>query len=124
MTTTLYEQLGADDGIARLVDDIVAAHMENPVINARFRPYQETPERLEQLKGHLRDFLSAGSGGTAAYTGRSMPDSHRGMNISEAEYVAATDDILATLDSHGVEPEARRQVLEIAWSLKDEIVHV
>jgi len=124
MTTTLYDQLGGDDGIHRIVEDIVAAHMRNPAIKARFLPYRQTPGRLDQLKGHLRDFLAAGSGGTAEYTGRSMPESHRGMNISEAEYMAATDDILETLDSHGVEPEARRQVLEIAYSLKDEILHV
>ena len=35
MTTTLY-QLGGAEGIARLVEDIVAAHLRNPIIKTRF----------------------------------------------------------------------------------------
>ena len=38
-TTTqlsLYERLGKYEGIVAIVDDIVEAHMKNPVIQARF----------------------------------------------------------------------------------------
>ena len=38
-----------------------------------------------------RDFLAQGSGGPANYTGRSMLDAHRGMNISGEEYLAAVE---------------------------------
>lgn len=123
-TSTLYERLGGPDGIDALVDDIVAAHMENPLISARFRPYAEDPDRLSQLKGHLRDFLVAGSGGPGRYAGRSMPDAHRGMNISVAEYMAAVDDIMAVLERNGVGESARKDVLAITYQLKGEIVHV
>ncbi|MDR5866159.1 group I truncated hemoglobin [Halomonas koreensis] len=123
-STTLYERLGGERGIAELVEDIVAAHMQNPRIQARFLPYREDPARLEEVKGHLRDFLSAGSGGPHEYRGRSMPEAHRGMNIDEAEYMAALDDILAALDRHGIDPQTRLEVLGIAYSLKEEILHV
>jgi hemoglobin len=53
-----------------------------------------------------------------------MPDTHRGMNISAQEYMAAIDDILATLDKHKVDEQTRKDVLAIAYSLKGEIVHV
>ena len=121
---TLYDRLGGHDGITAITEDVVAAHMRNPVISARFTPYLETPERLDQLKRHVRDFFAAGSGGSVAYQGRDMTVAHRGMNISEAEYIAAVDDIMATLDKHAVGPEARREVLEIAYALKGEIMHV
>lgn len=120
---TLYERLGGADGIDALVDDIVAAHMENDVISTRFRPYAEDPERLGELKDHLRKFLAMGSGGPAAYTGRSMPEAHRGMNISVAEYMAAVDDIMDALAKHDVEESARKDVLAITYELKKEIVH-
>jgi hemoglobin len=123
-TQTLYERLGGDEGIATLVDDIVGRHMENPTISARFRPYAEDPHRLDELKGHLRDFLAAGSGGPSDYSGRSMPEAHRGMNISVAEYMAAVDDIMAALEGNGVGESARKDVLAISYSLKDEIVRV
>ncbi len=123
MTTTLYDRLGSAAGIARLVDDIVERHMHNPAIQARFVPYRAEPERLATVKGHLCTFFSAGSGGPATYAGRSMPDSHRGMNINEAEYVAALDDILAALAAHGIDPDTQKDVLAIAYSLKGEIMH-
>lgn len=123
-TTSLYERLGASAGIATLVDDIVALHIQNPAIGARFRPLLETPDRLAAAKRHLCAFLEAGSGGAQAYAGRSMPDAHRGMNISATEYMAAMDDILAVLGKHGIDEQTRKDVLAIAYSLKDQIIHV
>lgn len=121
---SLFDRLGGSSGIAALVDAIVSAHMEHPVIRARFRPYLDTPDRLAQVKDHLCAFLEAGSGGARPYAGRTMRDAHRGMNISEAEYIAALDDILAVLRRHGIDEQTQKDVLAIAYSLKDEIVHV
>ena len=124
MSESLYERLGGAPGIATLVDDIVAAHVDNPVIRARFLPYLEDPDRLAVIKQHTCDFFSMGSGGPAQYSGRSMPDAHRGMNVSAAEYMAAVDDILGALDKNKIDATSRNDVLAIAWSLKDMIIHV
>ena len=121
---SLFQRLGGSPGIATLVEDIVGMHMENPVIGARFRPYLEMPEKLSAAKKHLCAFLEAGSGGQAQYTGRTMRDAHRGMNISEAEYIAALDDILAVLRKHAIDDQTQKDVLAIAYSLKSDIMHV
>lgn len=122
--TTLYDRLGRAEGISRLVDDIVAAHMSNPAIKSRFLPYQSEPEKLETVKQHLRTFLSAGTGGPGQYEGRSMPEAHKGMNISEHEYMAALDDIMGALRKNGIDEASRKDILAIAYSLKEEIVHL
>lgn len=124
MDKSLYERLGGANGIAALVDDIVAAHMANPVINARFLPYRDEPARLATVKQHLRTFLGAGSGGPEKYAGRDMRSAHRGMNVSEHEYMATIDDILGTLERHGIDEATRKEVLSIAWSLKGDIMRV
>ncbi|HEX7055387.1 MAG TPA: group 1 truncated hemoglobin [Burkholderiales bacterium] len=121
---SLFERLGGSAGIKALVGDIVARHMENPAIRARFRPYLETPDRLESLKKHVCAFFEAGGGGSAQYTGRTMQQVHRGMNISEAEYMAALDDILAALKKRGVDEQSQKDVLAIGYSLKGEILHI
>jgi len=121
---SLYERLGASTGITALVDDIVAAHMENPTICARFRPILETPDKLAVVKKHLCAFLEEGSGGLAKYSGRSMRDAHRGMNVSATEYMAAIDDILMVLKKHSVDEPTQKDVLAIAYSLKGEILHL
>ncbi len=120
---SLYQRLGGADGIASLVDDLVVAHMENPVIKARFLPFRDKPERLAAIKEHTCAFLTMGSGGPGAYAGRSMLEAHRGMNVSAAEYVAAVDDILATLQKHDKDEQTQNDVLAMAYSLKNDIVN-
>jgi hemoglobin len=119
---SLYERLGETKGIESLVEDVVEAHMNNPVIKARFLPYKEKGEQLKQIKRHVVDFFVAGSGGPAVYTGRDMPMTHRGMNINEAEYMATIDDILKVLREHGIDDDTRKDVLAILYSLKEQII--
>jgi hemoglobin len=121
---SLFERLGGSSGIVALADEIVALHMINPVIQARYRPYLERPDYLAVLKKHLCMFLEAGSGGPGKYEGRTMRDTHRGMNISAAEYMAAVDDILKGMKKRGLDEQTQKDVLAIAYSLKDEIMHL
>jgi len=124
MATSLYQRVGAAPGISKLVDDIVEAHLNNPAIKARFLPYLDDPDTVAKVKRNTCEFLGTGSGGPETYGGRSMREAHRGMNVSAEEYMAAIDDILATLDKHGIDDESRKDVLAIACSLKGEIIHV
>ena len=96
--------------------------MNNPAISARFLPYKEQPERLAVIKQHTIDFFSAGSGGPVTYSGRDMPTTHKGMNISPTEYMHVVDDILKVLDKHNADDETKKDVLAILWSLKDMII--
>lgn len=123
-TKPLFERLGGSAGIEKIVDEVAKRHLENPTIRARFLPYLEPPEKLQQLKQHLARFLELGSGGPQRYSGRDMKSAHRGMNISPGEYMAALDDILGSLERVGIDQRSRNDVLAIAWSLKDEIVQV
>lgn len=121
---SLFQRLGGSSGISALVDDIVAEHMDNPVVRARFQPYLDTPDKLSAIKRHTCAFLEAGSGGPQQYSGRTMREAHRGMNINATEYVAVLDDILTALRKHGIDEQTQRDVLAIAYSLKGDIVHV
>ncbi|WP_306150939.1 group 1 truncated hemoglobin [Roseovarius sp. MMSF_3281] len=122
-TVTLFEKLGGAAGIRRIVDGTVAAHMRNPVIKARFLPYEDRPERVEEIKQHTCDFFAAGSGGPDAYRGRSMAEAHRDMDIAPEEYEAAADDIMTTMTALNYDAALRDEVYAILQSLKAEIVH-
>ena len=118
-TMSLYERLGRRDGIARITRTLIANHLANPLVRTRFE--NSDMARVEQ---HAVDFFCAGAGGPETYGGRDMLTTHRGMNISAQEYMAAIDDILVTLDRHRIDDQTRKDVLAIAYSLKGEIVHV
>ena len=120
MTTSLYQRLGGADGIAKIVDDIMAAHLTNPAVKARFENIRD----LDRAKKMAREFFCAGSGGPEKYTGKDMLAAHKGMNISEQEYLAATDDIVGALDKNGIAEDAKKDVIAILYSLKSNIVRV
>jgi hemoglobin len=121
---SLYARLGGAEGISKIVDDIVDAHMQNPGIKTRYLPMMDEPERMARVKKHTCQFLGAGTGGPETYEGEDMPAAHRGMNVSEAEFMHVLDDILFALDKNNVDQESRNEVLAISYSLKDQIVRL
>ncbi len=118
----LFERLGGTEGITLIVDDIAAAHVQNPVIKHRFEHFLENPEQLARLKQNLVDFLSAGTGGTAHYKGKDMTSTHQGMGITGLEFVETIDDILGVLDKHSIDVESQKDVLFIMFSFRDQII--
>ncbi len=122
-TVSLFERLGGAAGIRQIVDGAVAAHMRNPVIKDRFTPYEDQPDRVEEIKQHTCDFFAAGSGGPDRYQGRSMAEAHRDMDIDPAEYEAACDDILTTMQALNYRRDVRDEVQGILQSLQAEIIH-
>jgi hemoglobin len=120
MSESLYERLGGADGIRQMVEDVIAAHLENPVVRPRFQAIED----LEHAKKMARDFFGAGSGGPEAYTGKDMRSAHLGMNISEQEFLAVIDDIMGVADKSGLDDVSKKDVLAILYSLKNEIVRV
>jgi hemoglobin len=120
MTASLYERLGAATGIARIVDDVMTAHLQNPAIKTRF----ENIEDLDRAKRMAWEFFCAGAGGPERYTGKDMLAAHKGMNISEQEYLAAVDDIVGALGKNGIDDTTKGEVIAILYSLKGNIIRV
>ena len=120
MTATLYQRLGEAEGIARLVDDVMAAHLANPLVKTRF----ENIKDMERAKRMAREFFGAGSGGPNPYTGKDMLAAHQGMNISEQEYLAAMDDIVGAMDKNQCDGATKNDVIAILYSLKGQIIRV
>ncbi len=121
MSDTLYERLGGLAGIDKLVDRIVELHLQNDVAGPRYRALDEAT--IDHARAKVKEFLAAGSGGPVAYTGRSMIETHTGMNVSAAEYVAVVDDIMQAMREMDYPPPVRNEVLGVAYSLKEEIIH-
>ncbi len=118
--TTLYQRLGSAEGIARIVDDVMAAHMTNPIVRARF----ENIEDVAHAKRMAFEFFCAGAGGPERYTGKDMLTAHKGMNISEQEYLAVMDDIVAAMANNAVDEATIAEVVAILYSLKGQIIRV
>jgi len=110
---SLYERLGAMEGIARIVDDTIVLHHKNPDIAHFFEGVDD-----EQLGHHVTAFFAAGTGGPANYEGRDMTAAHASMEISNAEYDSAVADVLSAAEANGVDAESRADVGAILESLR------
>lgn len=120
METTLYERLGGAEAIRTLSNDIADMHLANPLIQTRY----EAIEDMDKIKELVFEFICAGTGGPETYTGRDMLTTHKGMNVSEQEYIAVIDDIMAAMDKNNLGEAEKKDMLAIAYSLKGEIIRV
>lgn len=119
---SLYQRLGEEEGISKLVDDIVDTHMENDIVKHVFLPLKDDPAHFEEFKEHVKEFFAAGTGGSTAYTGKDMPTAHAGMNITEAQFLAAVDDIMLVMANHKKDDQTKKDVLYILYSLKGVVI--
>ncbi|MDE2456648.1 MAG: group 1 truncated hemoglobin [Burkholderiales bacterium] len=119
MTASLYERLGSAEAIAKIVDDFVDRHAANPLLAPRFQGRD-----LAKAKRHGTQFMCMGAGGPERYEGRDMRTTHAGMNISEQEFIAALDDIVAAMQAHKVGAAEVNEVVGILYSLKGEVLRL
>jgi hemoglobin len=84
----------------------------------------ETIKDMDHAKKMATEFFSAGCGGPDPYSGRDTLTTHRGMNISEQEYMAVMDDILGALAKNSIDQQTRNEVVAILYSLKGQIIRV
>ena len=119
-TVSLYERLGRREGITRITADLMKNHLANPLVKTRY----ENSKDLARVERRVIEFFCAGSGGPEAYSGQDMVSTHRGMNISEQEFISVIDDAMAALEKNDIDATTRNDVLAILWSLKGEVIRV
>ncbi|KPQ21722.1 MULTISPECIES: truncated hemoglobin [unclassified Halomonas] len=122
MSDTLFDRLGGLNGIDKLVNRIVELHLESDIVGPRYWVLDE--EAIDHAREKVKEFIAAGTGGPVEYTGRSMIETHTGMNVSAAEYLAVIDDIMQAMNEMEYSGPVCNEVLGIAYSLKEEIVHI
>ena len=120
---TLYERLGGVYSIAVVVDDFVDRVMADPRLNAN-PAVDEAHHKVPPagFKYLVTEMVCWASGGPQKYTGRSMADSHRHLNITPKEWDAFMDDFQQTMDKFKVPAAERGELREIVDSTYGDIV--
>lgn len=119
MEKSLYERLGATQGITALAGDVVDNHMSNKVISNRF-----AKSDVSRLKNLAATFFISATGGPDVYKGKDMLAAHKGMNISAAEFMAVLDDSLSALQKNKIGQREQEEVLYALYSMRSQIVLV
>lgn len=119
---TLYERLGGINAISAVVDQFLANVVADNRINGRFAATVADPFRTQLLRNNLIDQVCAGAGGPCQYKGKTMKDAHTGMNITEAEFTALVEDLVAALDQFNVPAAEKNELLGILGPMQPDIV--
>ena len=114
---TLYERLGAWDGINRIVRDTIASHQDNPAISHYFEQVD-----TDKLAGHVTAFFAAGTGGPSKYEGRDMTTTHASMGLSDADFDSAVADVMKAVRKNGVDEKSAAEVAAILESLRPAVM--
>lgn len=116
---SLYERIGGETKVRAIVEDIWNNHGANPIVKDRFS--KSNPAYVKQM---VFEIFAAATGATdVKYSGKDMKTAHAGMNISEMEFNAVVDDVLAACAAHGVQQQELNEILAILWSVRKDIVN-
>ena len=121
-TTTkksLYDRLGGLPAIKAVIDDYVARVAADDRVNKKFGKSD-----IPRVKLHLVEQVCAATGGPCTYTGLDMKKSHKNMKVTEGEFDALVEDLVATLDKFNVQKTEKDELLGILGPLKSQIVEV
>lgn len=120
---TLWDRLGGEAGVRKVIDDFVALAADDPKVDfTRGGKYKFTDEKLADLKQKLVEMVSQAAGGSLKYAGKSMKEVHKGMGITDAQFDALAADLKTALDKNGVKPEDRDAVLKAIAATRPDIV--
>lgn len=118
-TVSLYNRLGQKPAITAVVDEFVGNVAADKRINSRFATTD-----IPRLKGHLVDQVCSASGGPCTYTGRDMITTHKGMRISNADFAALVEDLVAALNTFKVPETEQKELIGLLGSMQSDIVEI
>jgi hemoglobin len=113
----LYERLGGYDRIHEFIHEVVRLHFENEALDRIMVGVDG-----EKLAQNVADFTAAGTGGPNNYTGRSMPDAHAHLELTDADFLQAGGDIVQAMQTMGYGQNEIDEFVCILVSLKDQVV--
>ena len=119
MTQSLYEKIGGEEAISKVVDyfynELV---LKDDAVNHYFQ-YTD----MEKQRAHQAKFISFALGGPEKYTGKSMAKAHEGMNLQPEHFQAISSHLQEALDHFDIEKADIDTALKKIASLREDILY-
>ena len=115
---SLYQALGGQQGIERIVDGFIFEIGGNDEIFHHFERVSIDRFREKQI-----EHLCVLSGGPCEYRGDNMVNVHRGMNITEAEFNSTTNSLITAMDKAEVSIANRNRLLAIIAIMRNDVIY-
>jgi hemoglobin len=118
-TKSLYDRLGGLDMINALTESWVARVGGDDRANGKFARTD-----IPRLMKEVADQLCEVTGGPCTYTGRSMAETHAGMQTTAGEFDVVMQHLDAALDELNVPGAEQAELVGLLMPMRDDIVEV
>lgn len=115
---TLYDDLGGQAGVARMIDEIVDELHADPKLADLFT---ETDD--EYFKERLNEQVCMLTGGGCEYTGLEMTEAHSGMDLSAAQFNDFVEACRRAMTRAGVTVGNQNRLLAILAPMREDVIH-
>lgn len=115
---SLYQRLGADQGITNIVDNLLYELGGNDKLIGFFA---ET--NIERFRTKLIEQLCVVSDGPCTYTGDSMAQTHSTMTLDQSHFDSLVNDLIAAMEANGTPVGAQNDLLARLVPMYDEVVN-
>lgn len=102
----LYQQLGGQPGLVKLMDDFVPRLIADPRMNPFFKDTDQ-----KNLKAQLVAQFCEVSGGPCKRNGPDMKKAHSGMDITKSNFNALVEVLQQSMDAQGIAFGAQNRLL-------------
>ena len=119
MERSLYERLGGVEAITAVTRAFEERAAKDDRINQKF-----ARTNLDRLTKEFVDQVCQDSGGPCTYTGLSMTAAHTNMGVTNGEFDAFMEDLVAVLDDFKVGKADQEELLSLLRPMREDIVEV
>ena len=116
--STIYEQIGGDNTIRRVVPIFYSKILDDDSINHFFHAIDMSKQLQKQ-----HDFITVALGGPNNYKGKDMREGHKHLGIKEDHFNAVVKHLGDTLTEIGCPPELIGKIAGALIGLKDEVLN-
>jgi hemoglobin len=115
--TKLFETFGGREGLTKIMDDVMVRWVANP----RTRPFFESADQTK-VKALLVEQFCVIMKGPCQYSGRSMAEAHRGMNVNEGAFYALVEELQVTLNKMKIPFAAQNRLIAALAPMHRDII--
>ncbi len=114
---SLYGRIGGDAAMIAIIDEVVRLIEADDRINFTF-----ADANLNEFKKLLFEQLCELAGGPCTYTGRTMYESHKELDINNAHFNALAEDLYLALDAVGIPYRVQNEFMEMLAPMQRDMV--
>lgn len=116
---SVYEKIGGAAAVDAAVDIFYRKVLADDLIADYFDSVD-----MDGMRAKQKAFLTMAFGGPNDYTGADMRTAHAKMNLEESHFNAVAGHLVGTLEELEVPQEYIDEIVQIALSVKDDVLNV